>query len=241
MDKRLFSRREVLQTIVGGALTLATIAKVGKISLDTAFGKESFMFEPLVAKPLKPSLFKMDGISAKTIEEHEKLYKGYVNKTNEIMGKLATVDLATANQVFSDPRSLKVDLTFAIGGVKNHEIYFDHLGGRGGQPSGELLKMINRDFGSFEFWQKELKATGICARGWAWLAYDYDWGRLFNYLGDAQNTFPIWNTTPILALDTYEHAYFIDYGVNRSAYIDAFFKNLDWDAVQARFEALKIK
>ena len=189
------------------------------------------MPDQITPKPLKPSLLQMDGISAKTIEEHEKLYKGYVNKTNEIKGKLATVDLSTANQVYSDLRVLKLELTFAIGGVKNHEIYFDNLGGKGGQPSGDLMSMIKRDFGSFDSWQKDLKATGISARGWAWLAYDHDDGKMFNYLGDAQNTFPIWNATPVVALDTYEHAYFIDYGVNRAAYIDKFFVNLDWPAI----------
>jgi Fe-Mn family superoxide dismutase len=197
------------------------------------------MWEKLTAKPLKPSTLTMDGISKKTMEEHFKLYQGYVNKTNEIMEKMSGADLKTANQVFSDLRSLKVDLTFAIGGVKNHEIYFDHLGGKGGQPTGKLLQAIQKDFGSFEQWAADLKATGIAARGWAWLAWDRDWKRLFNYLGDAQNTFPVWNATPILALDTYEHAYYIDYGTARAGYIDAFLKNLDWDAVTRNFEAIK--
>lgn len=197
------------------------------------------MWETIAARALKPSTLSMDGISKKTMEEHHKLYQGYVKKTNEIMEKLGSVDLATANQVYSDFRSLKVDLTFAIGGVKNHEIYFDHLGGKGGAPSGKLAQAIDRDFGSFEQWTKDLKASGMAARGWAWLAYDYDWKRLFNYVGDAQNTFPVWNAAPILALDTYEHAYFHDYSINRAAYIDAFLKNLDWDAVQKNFDGLK--
>jgi len=190
----------------------------------------------LKAKELKPSLFEMDGISRRTVEEHYKLYQGYVNKHNEIVRKLAGVDLSAANQTYSDIRELKVELTFAIGGVKNHEIYFEHLGGRGGRPEGRLLELIERDFGSFDAWAADLKATGIAARGWAWLALDHDYGYLFNYLGDAQNTFPVWNATPILALDTYEHAYFIDYGTNRAAYIDAFLRNLDWQAVARRLE-----
>ena len=78
----------------------------------------------------------MDGISRASIEAHYKLYQGYVNKRNEILKRLAEVDLAAANQVYSDVRALKVDLTFAIGGVKNHEIYFTHLGGGGGDPGG---------------------------------------------------------------------------------------------------------
>ena len=68
-------------------------------------------------------------------------------------------------------------------------------------------------------------------RGWAWAAYDWDEGRLVNYVGDAQNTFPIWNATPLVALDVYEHAYFLDYQTDRASYIEAFFRNLDWGVV----------
>jgi Fe-Mn family superoxide dismutase len=154
-----------------------------------------------------------------------------VNKRNEVLGKLAGVDLSTANQVYSDLRSLKVDLTFAIGGIKNHEIYFDHLGGSGGDPVGVFGDLVKRDFGSAEAWKADLKATGLAGRGWAWAAYDWDEGRLFNYIGDAQNTFPVWNATPLVALDVYEHAYFVDFGTDRGSYIDAFFNNLDYDVV----------
>lgn len=187
------------------------------------------------------SIKELDGISKRTMEEHYELYKGYVNKYNEIMQKLGSVDLKSANQVYSDLRSLKVDLSFAIGGVKNHEIYFEHLGGKGGKPEGKLADLIQRDFGSFEKWQADMKATGVAARGWVWLAWDWDWQRFSNYLGDAQNTFPVWNATPVVALDTYEHAYWIDYGRNRGNYIDAFFKNLDWGVIQKNFDKLSIK
>ena len=88
-----------------------------------------------------------------------------------------------------------------------------------------------RDFGSADAWKADLKATGIAARGWAWTAWDWDEGRLFNYLGDAQNMFPVWNATPLVALDVYEHAYFLDYRTDRAAYIDAFFNNLDCGVV----------
>ena len=71
----------------------------------------------------------------------------------------------------------------------------------------------------------------MAGRGWAWTAYDWDEGRLFNYIGDAQNSYPIWNATPLVALDVYEHAYFLDYRTDRAAYIDAFFENLDWATV----------
>ena len=71
----------------------------------------------------------------------------------------------------------------------------------------------------------------LAGRGWAWAAYDWDESRLVNYVGDAQNTFPIWNATPLVALDVYEHAYFLDYQTDRASYIDAFFRNLDWGVV----------
>ena len=192
-------------------------------------------FPKLTAKPFD-SIRELDGISKRTMEEHYELYKGYVGKTNEIQEKLNSVDRGSANQIFSDLRALRVDLSFAIGGVKNHEIYFGHLGGKGGSPGGKLAEMINRDFPSYDKWLEDFKASGIAARGWVWLAYDHDWSTLTTVVGDAQNTFPIWNATPILALDVYEHAYWLDYGRARAKYIDAFFNNLDWNVVAQNLE-----
>ena len=191
-------------------------------------------------RDLKPALQELDGISRATIDAHYRLYQGYVAKRNEILGRLAEVDLSAANQVFSELRALKVDLTFAIGGIKNHEVYFEHLGGAGGDPTGPFGALVERDFGSADAWRADLNATGIAGRGWAWTAYDWDEGRLFNYVGDAQNTFPVWNATPLVALDVYEHAYFLDYQTDRASYIEAFFRNLDWDVVNGWVEAYRI-
>jgi Fe-Mn family superoxide dismutase len=187
--------------------------------------------EEIGPRPLRPALLELDGISRAAVEAHYKLYQGYVAKRNEILGLLADVDLDAANQAYSAVRSLKVDLSFAIGGIKNHEIYFDHLGGDGDDPDGPVRDLIVRDFGTVDAWRADLKATAMAARGWAWTAYDWDERRLFNYLGDAQNTFPVWNATPLIALDVYEHAYFLDYQTDRASYIDVFFANLDWSVV----------
>src|SRR2546429_9236926 len=107
----------------------------------------AFRFEEITPRELKPELYELDGISRATIEAHYKLYEGYVNKRNEILQKLGDVDMTSANQVYSDIRALKVDLTFAIGGIKNQEIYFGHLGGGGGDPSRLIGGLIERDFG----------------------------------------------------------------------------------------------
>lgn len=199
------------------------------------------MFTPKKALTFSPKIYEMQGISKKTVEEHMKLYNGYVTKYNEVndsLSKLTDDDFTKANQSYSLIRELKVELTFAYGGIVNHEMYFGHLGGAGGVPTGKLLAQIEKDFGSFDAYKKDLKATGIAARGWVWTAWNHSEKRLFNYLGDAQNSYPVWGATPVLALDTYEHAYFIDFGSARAGYIDAFFKNIDWSVVGKNFDSV---
>ncbi len=199
-------------------------------------------FIKLNAKTFSQTIYGMNGISKKTVEEHLKLYNGYVNKYNEVMERLTKLtdeDYAKANQTYSMLRALKVDLTFAWGGVVNHELYFGHLGGKGGEPAGEFMTQIKKDFGTFETFKRDMKATGVAARGWVWTAWNHREQRLFNYLGDAQNSYPVWEATPVVALDTYEHAYFIDYGAARGGYIDAFFQNMDWGVVEKTFASLK--
>ena len=188
-------------------------------------------YEEIRPRELKPALLQLDGISRASVEAHYKLYEGYIAKRNEILGKLGGADRASANQTYSELRALKVELSFAVGGIKNHEVYFEHLGGDGGDPRDAIADLIARDFGSADAWRADLKATGMAGRGWAWTAYDWDEGRLFNYIGDAQNTYPIWNATPLVALDVYEHAYFLDFQTDRAGYIDRFFDNLDWAVV----------
>lgn len=176
------------------------------------------------------------GISRKTHDEHLKLWQGYANKTNEIRKALAEmeVDPAKGNQIFSQMRALKVDYTFAYEGYINHNVYFDTIGGNGGPATGAVAKLIDEAYGSFENWVKDLKTTGVAARGWVYLAYDHDEKRVFNYIGDAQNSFPIWNHTLLLAMDVYEHAYFLDFGTARAKYIEAYLQIIDWAAVNAR-------
>ena len=164
-------------------------------------------------KPAKESLYKMEGISKRTIDEHFKLYEGYVKKANEITAKLMAMDPdpAAANPTYSEIRELKVEFSRAVGGVKNHDGYFAHLGGKGGQPGGRLMKKIEQDF---------------------WFGYDFQTRKSMNYIGDEQNTYPIWNATPWVFLDVFEHAYFIDFGTKKGDYIDTFLKSLDWQVVE---------
>lgn len=189
-----------------------------------------------IAKPDK--ILKLDGISAESVEAHWALYEGYVKKYNEIQERLAGADPGAANQIFSDYRSYRAAVTFAIGGIKNHELYFNNLSADGGAPSDALAAQIEKDFGGHDALITELKAAGMAARGWAWVAYDWDWARLDLYIGDAQDTFPVWNSTPIIGLDVYEHSYIRDFSTARPKYLEAFVANLDWSDVSARWERI---
>ena len=186
-------------------------------------------------REVKPLKYKeLDGLSEKQLKEHhDVLYAGYVKKIGEIEEKVKNVDLASANATFSDLRELKMEETFALNGVKLHEGYFDNMS-PGGNSSNKVLEMIQRDFGSYENWEREFRALGLAARGWVVLCYDLDEKRLKNILCDSHNQGGVWNTIALMIMDVYEHAYFIDYATARKQYIDAFFKNIDWQYVDKR-------
>ncbi|NPA33173.1 MAG: superoxide dismutase [Aquificae bacterium] len=187
---------------------------------------------------LKPQ--NLEGISNEQIEPHfEAHYKGYVTKFNEIQEKLADPNFAPrdkANQNYSEYRELKVEETFNYMGVILHELYFGMLtpGGKG-EPSPELKKKIEEDLGSLDACTNELKATAIAFRGWAILGLDIFSGRLVVNGLDAHNVYNLTGLIPLIVIDTYEHAYYVDYKNKRPPYVDAVFKNLNWDVINERF------
>jgi Fe-Mn family superoxide dismutase len=185
---------------------------------------------------LKPRGLK--GISDQQIEYHfETHYKGYVNKINEIWTELQTVDRGKANQNYSNYRELKVEESFNWMGVVLHELYFENIkDGQGMQPRKDLMKMIEESFGSFDKWREDFKACGMALRGWAVLVYDLSGKRLINNGLDAHNLYAFMNAIPLLVLDVYEHAYYIDQGPRRLPYIEAFFENVNWEVVGRRLE-----
>ncbi len=176
------------------------------------------------------------GISKATHDAHLALWQGYARKTNEIRTKLPEMDIdpATANQIYSEMRALKVNYAFAYGGYINHNVYFETIGGEGGPATGPVGDLINDAYGNFDHWLNDWKATGMAGRGWVFLGYDHDEERVHTYIGDSQDTFPAWNHTLLLAMDVYEHAYFLDFKTARLKYIEAYVQVIDWDAVNAR-------
>ena len=189
----------------------------------------------------------LKGISAKTVEiHHDKLYAGYVKKSNDIAENLRKLrnDIisgkAEGNQTYSELRGLKEGETFAVNGVYLHEWYFDVLGGNGKwQSAVELSKAISEKWGSVEDFIKYFTECGMAARGWAVLAWDIKAQGLKQYNADAHNQGGIWGAIPIIVLDVYEHSYFIDFGSDRKSYIEAFFNNLNWDKIEEFYQKAK--
>lgn len=194
-------------------------------------------------KNIKPlNYVVLDGLSEKQIKEHhDVLYAGYVKKWNEIQEKLGTVDREKAQATYSEYGELKREETFALNGIKLHEGYFDDLIKGGTDPNSTVKEWIEKDFGSYEQWVLDFKALGMAARGWAILAFDLDEGRLYNYLCDSHNQGGVWNSVALLIMDVYEHAYFIDFATARKAYIEVFFKNINWNAVDTVIERMRLK
>lgn len=173
----------------------------------------------------------LDGLTARQLSEHhDVLYAGYVKKVNEIRAALQAVDLGKANATHSDIRELKLEEGFALNGVTLHERYFDGLKPGGSPPSGDIADLIDQDFGSFEKWSAEMLACGMSARGWVVLAFDLKDGKLHNYLCDMHNQGGVWGAIPLVVLDVYEHAYFLDHATARKKYLEIWFKNIDWSA-----------
>jgi superoxide dismutase, Fe-Mn family len=189
-------------------------------------------------RPLTVDLSRLDGLSQRLVaSHHENNYAGAVKRLNAIRQQLSQLDWAAA-PVFTI-NGLKREELIAANSAWLHELYFDALGGNGQLPDCGLSIAIERDFGSVDRWRAEFTALAKAmggGSGWALLSWSAREGRLINHWA-ADHTHLLAGATPILALDMYEHAYHMDFGAKAAAYVDAFMKNIDWDAVYRRYGA----
>ena len=175
-------------------------------------------------------------MDAETTDWHYNTHhKGYVTKLNEIETGLSTTDLSKANGNYSEFGELKRRWTWNHSGNLLHDVYWDNLGGDG-KPSGEVLEQIIKDFGSFEDWKADFKATALAAKpsGWGLMVYMIDSGHLKNILVDEHNNGAVWGAVPVIACDVFEHAYYHKDGAKRAVYIDNFINNLHWGRINRR-------
>jgi Fe-Mn family superoxide dismutase len=182
-------------------------------------------------------LIGMAGFSETLLKNHFTLYQGYVTNTNKVLDALAAMlkEGKTAAPEFAE---LKRRLGWEFDGMRLHEYYFENLGGKAAfDPAGKLGKKIAASFGSYEAWEKDFKAVGAMRGiGWAVLYEDATNGQLVNFwINEHDGGHPA-GGQPILIMDVFEHAFMIDYGLKRADYIEAFFKNIDWKAAEARLK-----
>jgi superoxide dismutase, Fe-Mn family len=187
---------------------------------------------PLFCRP-----WTLNGISPRLIESHyENNYGAALTRLNAVTEELEALDVKTTPaQVLSRLRQEQADL---LNSTLLHELYFASLGGDGRIPTETMADTIARDFGSVECWREEFimlaEALGGDA-GWVLLTYVPRDRRLMNNCA-ADHREGIAGGIPILALDMYAHAYHIEFGANPTAYIAAFMRNIDWKAVEGRYE-----
>lgn len=179
----------------------------------------------------------MEGFSDTLLENHFKLYKGYVKNTNMLLERLGTL-LNSGKTGSAEYSELKRRLGFEFDGMKLHELYFLNLGGKQSpDPQQIFYDAIVKNFGSFEVWKKDFETTGTMRGvGWVVLYFDPESGRLANFWINEHEVNHAAGCKPLLVMDVWEHAYMLDYQLDRGKYIDAFFNNVDWNEVAARYD-----
>ena len=180
-------------------------------------------------------LIGMEGFSETLLDNHFTLYQGYVTNTNKLVDSLAAM-LREGKMATPEYAELKRRMGFEFNGMRLHEYYFENLGGKGAlDKSGKLGKKLAEEFGSYEDWEKDFRATATMRGiGWAILYQDSLTGRILNQWINEHETGHLAGCTPLLVLDVFEHAFMIDYGLKRADYIEAFFKNVNWGVVESR-------
>lgn len=184
-------------------------------------------------------------ISRETMElHHDKHHQAYVTNLNAALKELSQFDGKTIEEILGDISSVPENVRQAVinngGGHANHTLFWEIMGpGGGGAPTGALADAINAAFGGFEQFQAAVNDAGAkrFGSGWAWLVVD---GGQIKVLSTANQDSPLMNgQTPILGVDVWEHAYYVDYRNRRPDYLKAWWNTVNWQAVSARFDAAK--
>jgi Fe-Mn family superoxide dismutase len=190
-----------------------------------------YQLAPIFCRP-----WTLNSLSLKLIESHyENNYGGALRRLNAITEKLESLDFAQTPAYVIN--SLKREELVALSSTLLHELYFASLGGEG-KPTEAIAAALARDFQSVDRWRNEFVAMGNAlagGSGWVVLVYVPRDRRLINQYA-AEHTQAVPGGIPILALDMYEHAYHMDFGANAKAYVDTFMRNVDWKAVEARYD-----
>ncbi len=198
---------------------------------------------PFAYTAKKWNLSGLEGISDRTLETHFHLYEGYVENANllneQLASRIEAHAAAATDMAFAE---IQRRLGFEYNGMRLHEYYFDNLRRPGGASTGaKFQSALSQSYGDFSTWQKAFSAVGAMRGvGWAILCQDPKSGRLSNHWVTLHEDGNVAGFAPILVMDVWEHAFMLDYkSSDRGKYIEAFFANIDWDAVEGRLTEAK--
>ncbi len=183
-------------------------------------------------------LLGMKGFNDDLIKMHLQLYEGYVKNVNLVLNALQDFQSKTPLDIY-EYGSLKRRVGWEFDGMRLHELYFENLGGSGGMPTPQysLNTALIKQFGSFDKWKGDFLTTALMRGiGWVILYQEESTGRLINAWINEHDVGHLATLKPLLVLDVWEHAYLTQYGLNRTAYVQAFMDNIDWDIVEKRFQ-----
>lgn len=207
------------------------------VELEEKNEQHTTVNESYVATP-KPYKQVTEFISQKTKDTHVELYNGYIETVNKVSGLIDSANLDDADSKHSDIRSLKLDESYNLNAVWLHELFFANCF----DPNSEVymdsmaFMRLQRDFGTFDAWQKDFIACAkSCGEGWAVCGYNMFLKRFVNtvvshHSGDVQL-----GLYPVIVLDVWSHAYFRDYLADKSSYVTAMLRELNWVTIEERF------
>lgn len=179
----------------------------------------------------------LNGLSDNMLKQHFALYHGYIEGLNTINAELEGCEKKSGGAIYSQYRALDIARPFANNGVILHELYFSNLSCKTTCLSKTLTCYINRDFGSYKNYIADIKEAAKSTRsGWVITAYNKRDCKIHNYIIDLHDEHVPIEIEPLMVLDMWEHAYTLDYGIDKKAYVEAFLKNLDWSVVSKRLE-----
>ncbi len=190
------------------------------------------------------NLLGLAGFSDQMLKNHFALYQGYVNNFNKLNDILVVME-KDGKYGIPEYAELNRRLGWEFNGMRLHELYFGNLTkntdlhGLNADLYGQLYKKIIKEFGSYEFFEKDFRAVGVMRGiGWVVLYYDKIGDRLFNVWVNEHDAGHFSGCVPLLVMDVFEHAYMLDYGIKRVDYIEAFIKAIDWGVVNSRINCL---
>jgi Fe-Mn family superoxide dismutase len=178
-------------------------------------------------------------LSPKSKRAHQELFEKYVDDLNEVSAKLDTVSRDDANLNASEFRSLKIDEVYNLNASFLHAMFFENISDLQSTIAMDTLPFLRleRDFGSFDAWQKDFIACALSARnGWAVTVYNSYLNRYMNVAVDLHSQNVPFSSYPVIVVDCWEHTYYRDYLSDRKSYVYGMMKELNWDAIEARFK-----